>query len=89
MYFLSINKVKSDVNPEELKKVIPLHIQWTKTLISEGKIIQAGKWGDSGGMAILKANDIAEADKILSEDPLAKSGLITFEMDRFFPDVEM
>ncbi len=40
-------------------------------------------------MAILKANDIAEADKILSEDPLAKSGLITFEMNRFFPDVEI
>ncbi len=55
-------------------------------MLSGGKIVQAGKWGDSGGMAIFQAEDITDAEKILNEDPLIKSGLVTFELARLYPD---
>lgn len=87
MYFMTINKITPEAGPEELGRVIPKHIQWIKGLIREGKIAQAGKWGDSGGMAILKAENMEEAGTLLSEDPPVKSGLITFELAPFYPDV--
>jgi uncharacterized protein YciI len=89
MYFLSINKIKFDADRIQIAKVIPLHIQWTKKMISEKRIIQSGKWGDFGGMAIIKAESIAEAENILGEDPLVQSGLITVETGQLYPDVEI
>jgi len=89
MYFMTINKIKPGVNPGEIGKVIPPHIQWIKEQIGSGIIAQAGKWGDSGGMAIFKANSIAEAEKISGEDPLVKSGWVTLETERFYPNVEI
>ncbi len=89
MYFMTINKFKPDVNSNEIGKGIPLHIAWIKERISRGEIVQAGKWGNSGGMAILMAKDISEAERILSSDPLIKSGLIIFELAQFYPDVEI
>jgi uncharacterized protein YciI len=41
--------------------------------------VQAGKWGDHGGMIIVKAEGREEADKVVHQDPLALAGLITFE----------
>ncbi|VAX33066.1 hypothetical protein MNBD_NITROSPIRAE03-274, partial [hydrothermal vent metagenome] len=57
--------------------------------IGRGIIVQAGKWGDSGGMTIFKANSIAEAEKLSGEDPLVKSGWVTLETGRFYPNVEI
>lgn len=89
MYFLSINRVRPEVDMEKLAGVIRPHIQWLDDRIEEGKIAQAGKWGGIGGMAIIRAKDITEATGIISEDPLIKSGLVTLEIDEFLPSVEM
>ena len=89
MYFMTINKFKPNLNPDKIGRVIPLHISWIRGLIANGKVVQAGKWGNSGGMAILMARDISEAEMLLSSDPLIKSGLITFELEQFHPDVEI
>lgn len=89
MYFLSINRVRSNPEMEELADVISAHAQWLKERITEGSIVQAGKWGRIGGMAVIKAGDITEATGIISEDPLVKSGLVTLEIDEFLPNIEM
>ena len=89
MYFLSINKIKPVTDPAVIKEVIHSHIQWTKKMILHGKIVQAGKWGKEGGMAVFKASDIATAKMMLNEDPIVKSGLVTLEIEQFFPDVEI
>lgn len=87
MYFMMINKFNPNVNPDEIGKIIPLHILWIKERIASGDIVQAGKWGSSGGMAILMAKDISEAKMISISDPLIKSGFVTFELEQFYPDV--
>ncbi len=89
MYYLTTNKILPDANREEIMKTVQAHILWTKNMISEGIVLQAGKWGETGGMAIIKARDIDEAKRILNEDPLIKAGLVDFELERFYPDVSM
>ncbi len=86
MYFLSINRIRPDADRKKLGEIIPLHIEWTMKKISEGIILLAGKWGESGGMALLEAVGPAEAEKILQEDPLVRSGLVAVETGRFFPE---
>lgn len=89
MYYLAINQMRPDADFRKIGEVIPLHIEWTMKMIADGRCVQAGKWGERGGMAIIKAEGKREAELLLSEDPLIKSGLVTFTVERFFPDVKI
>ena len=79
MYFMSINKFKPDADRQAINKVLPAHREWVKQKIVAQAIVQAGKWGDNGGMIIVSAPGREEADRIVDEDPLVKAGLIAFE----------
>jgi uncharacterized protein YciI len=79
MYFMSINKFKPDANREEINKTISLHRQWAKEQLAAGVLVQAGKWGDHGGMIIIRAESRDDADKVVNRDPLVQAGLIMFE----------
>ncbi len=87
MYFLAINRIKPGAATSDFGKVMSAHIEWTKRQIEAGTIVQAGKWGDSGGMAIIKAGDDSAAEDLLRDDPLVSSGLVVTETARFYPDV--
>jgi uncharacterized protein YciI len=87
MYFMSINKIKSDADPALINKTISLHREWAKNLLAAGVLVQAGKWGDRGGMIIVKAKTREDADTVVNLDPLALAGLITFETAELHPAV--
>ena len=87
MYFMSINKIKPDAGPERLNKAISLHREWAKKQLAAGVLVQAGKWGDNGGMIVVKAESREEADKVVNQDPLVEAGLITFETAQLYPAV--
>lgn len=87
MYFMSINKIKSDADREHLNKTIPLHREWAKQQLAAGVLVQAGKWGDHGGMIVVRAETREEADKVVNQDPLVQAGLITFETAQLHPAV--
>lgn len=87
MYFMSINKIKPDADRALLNKTIPVHREWARQQIAAGNLVQAGKWGDRGGMIIVRSETREEADKVVNEDPLAKARLITFETAEFHPAV--
>ena len=74
MYYMSINKIKPDADRALLNKVIPAHREWAKKLLAAGTLVQAGKWGDRGGMIVIRAESMAEAEKIADQDPLAQGG---------------
>jgi uncharacterized protein YciI len=76
---MSINKFKPNIDRAQINKVIPFHREWAKQQLAEGVLVQAGKWGDNGGMIVVKAGSREEADKVVNEDPLVVAGLITFE----------
>ena len=87
MYFMSINKFKPGAEPALINKTIPLHREWAKKQLAAGVLVQAGKWGDSGWMIIVKAETREEADSVVNQDPLVQSGLITFETAQLHPAV--
>ncbi len=89
MYFMSINKIKPDADRELLNKTIPVHREWAKQQLSSGTLAQAGKWGDRGGMIIIRAATREEADRVVNDDPLLKAGLITFETAELHPAVSL
>jgi uncharacterized protein YciI len=89
MYILAINRIKHEADMEKLSSTVPLHIKWIETCISDGTVVQAGKWGDKGGIVILNAESIAEAEQTMSRDPLVLSDLIEVEMAEFFPHAKL
>ena len=89
MYSMSINKINSDADREQLNKTIPVHREWAKQQLAAGVLVQAGKWGDHGGMIVVKAETREEADKVVDQDPLAEAGLITFETGQLYAAVAL
>ena len=79
MYFMSINKFKANADRAQISKAIPLHREWARQQLAAGVLVQAGKWGDHGGMIVVRAETREEADKVVNQDPLVQAGLITFE----------
>ncbi len=88
MYYLSASKIRKDIKSNEIGRHIPMHIKWVKGMIAEGTVLQAGKWGQGGGIIIMEAGEIEEAEGIIRKDPLIKAGLVTYEIGEFFPDVK-
>jgi uncharacterized protein YciI len=87
VYFMSINKFKSGGDPAQINRVIRMHREWAKKQLAAGVLVQAGKWGDNGGMIVVKAESREEADKVVNEDPLVEASLITFETAQLYPAV--
>jgi uncharacterized protein YciI len=87
MYVMSINKFKHDADRMQINKVIPVHREWAKQQLAAGTLVQAGKWGERGGIIIIKAESMTEAEKIVDQDPLVQAGLITFETAQLHPAV--
>lgn len=90
MYFLVINRIKDPAaNAGKLNDVIGPHIEWIREQISSGTLLQAGKWGQIGGMTVLKAGSLEAAESVLGTDPLVRSGLVSCEIAEFHPAVDM
>ncbi len=87
MYYMSINHIKPDAPHELINKTLPLHREWAKQQLAAGMLVQAGKWGDSGGVIIIRAETREEADDVVNDDPLVKAGLIIFETAELHPAV--
>ena len=52
---MSINKYRPDADRVQINKTIPLHREWAKQQLAAGVLVQAGKWGDHGGMIVVRA----------------------------------
>ncbi len=85
MYYLSTNTIKDNIDHNMIGKSIPLHIDWIKKMLTEGIVLQAGKWGEKSGITIVEADSIEEAISIVKRDPLISSGLVTYEIGEFLP----
>jgi hypothetical protein len=89
MYIVLVNRIRQGVGQGQVGDFIPPHIEWLKGKIQEGFVLQAGRWGDIGGMWLLRARSVEEAGEAVKEDPLLGSGLVTYEMAEYFPMVDI
>ena len=74
--FTAILDYTSDV--DRLQEVRPTHREYLGSLLESGKLYQSGPFPDgSGALIIYEAEDLAEAQVLLANDPFSKAGLIT------------
>lgn len=85
MYFLFVDTHKDGVEHHDLAPFIPGHIAWVEELMADGRMVQAGRWGDIGGAAIFKADSKDTVLAWLADDPLTASGLVDWRLEEFFP----
>ena len=63
---------------DRLQEVRPTHREYLGSLLKSGKLYQSGPFPDgSGALIIYEAEDLAEAQVLLANDPFSKAGLIT------------
>lgn len=89
MFFMAINRIRKESAGPETAAAISSHVAWTKRMIAGGMMVQAGRWGERGGMAILRAESIEQARGLVEQDPLVTSGVVDLELARLYPDVEI
>ena len=63
---------------EELRlQTRPAHREYLRSLLDAGKLAMSGPWADdTGALIIYEAEDMAEAERILDEDPYRSAGVI-------------
>ncbi|MGK7922235.1 MAG: YciI family protein [Trichodesmium sp.] len=60
---------------------VPDHIAYVQELIAKGHKAKSGYWAKKGGgMLLFEASSMAEAEKIVAEDPLIKNNCVTYEI---------
>jgi uncharacterized protein len=61
--------------------IIKSHVEYLKSLKSQGKLILCGPFTDyPGGMVVISAENIFEATNIAKSDPLIASGCKSFDI---------
>lgn len=62
------------------------HGGYIARLAAEGRVVAAGGWsGADGGMAVLRAADADEAQRLLAADPAITGGVFQAELRRWSP----
>lgn len=63
---------------DRVNEIRPLHREYLGTLLESGKLYESGPLVDgSGALIIYEAEDLAEAQVLLANDPFSKNGIIT------------
>ena len=62
------------------------HVVYIRGLIDNGKVVAGGPFGDeSGGMAIVRAESLAEAEAMLAADPALTNGTFKGRVRQWTP----
>ena len=73
-YYVIITELVT--SPEEAAKHRDAHYAFIESLKNQGKIFASGPFADGkGGMIILSAESLEEAERTIKEDPYIKSGV--------------
>ena len=60
---------------------VPAHKAYVRDLIERGHQAKTGYWACfGGGMMLFQANSLTEAEAIVAQDPLVKSGCVTYKL---------
>jgi uncharacterized protein YciI len=85
MYFLFVDKIKKDADHARFPQVIPGHIAWIEQQMQAGHLVQAGRWGEIGGIMVFRGEEEAAIRELLKSDPLVASGLIEWDLAPYHP----
>lgn len=78
-WFVKIEK--GIVDKTTFDRHVPAHKAYVRDLIERGHQAKTGYWGCfGGGMMLFQATSMAEAEAIVAQDPLIKSGCVKYEL---------
>ena len=62
---------------DRVSEIRPVHREYLSQLLESGKLYKSGPFTDgSGALIIYEAEDLAEAQILLANDPFSKNGII-------------
>jgi uncharacterized protein YciI len=69
------------VNKTTFDQYVPAHKNYVRELITKGHKARTGYWQErGGGMLIFEADSLAEAEKIIAQDPLIVNNCVNYEL---------
>jgi uncharacterized protein YciI len=72
---------KGIVNKTTFDQYVPAHKNYVRQLIAQGHKARTGYWQErGGGMLIFEADSLAEAKKIIAQDPLILNNCVNYEL---------
>ncbi len=72
---------KGIVEKSIFDQYVPDHIAYVQELVAKGHKAKSGYWAKKGGgMLLFEAASMAEAEKIVAEDPLIKNNCVSYEI---------
>jgi uncharacterized protein YciI len=75
-------KIETGIVPKgEFDRYVPAHKAYVQDLIDRGYHAKTGYWGEfGGGMMLFQADSLAEAQKIVSQDPLVQNHCVSHQL---------
>ncbi len=77
------------VDKAAFDKHVPAHVAYVKQLIAQGHQAKSGYWAErGGGMLLFQAESMAEAQRLVGQDPLIKNGCVAYDLHEWCIAVE-
>lgn len=68
---------------------VPAHLAYVQQLIDQGHQAKSGYWAErGGGMLLFQANSMAEAQRLVQQDPLIQNQCVAYELHEWCIAVE-
>ena len=78
-WFVKIEK--GVVDKSTFDQSVPAHQAYVRVLIAKGHQAKTGYWAErGGGMLLFWAESLAEAEAIVTQDPLVQNGCVKYEL---------
>lgn len=78
------------VDLSRINELLPAHLEWTVQCEKRGELFASGPFvqdgaapGTAGGMSIVRADSVAEVQRILSGDPFIQQGVFTVDIKKW------
>jgi uncharacterized protein YciI len=71
---------------ETVDQLLPEHVAWLDRQYARGSMLASGRRVPrTGGVLLIRADDRAELDAILAEDPFHEAGIAEYQVVEFTP----
>lgn len=82
--------LRTPVDLSRLNELLPAHLEWAVQCEKRGELFASGPFvqdgaaaGTPGGMSIIRADTVAEVQRILSLDPFIQQGVFTADIKKW------
>lgn len=82
--------LRTPVDLSRLNELLPAHLEWAVQCEKRGELFASGPFvqdgaapGSQGSMSIVRADSVAEVQRIMSGDPFIQQGVFTIDIKKW------